>query len=237
MRFSQQDVALVARFQTPTSNDIFLPKLRSLKLRNHIVPDYLDYIAAPVLTTLDIGFDQDNLRWAIHPHLHAFLERSNCHDTLHTLRITDTEFSPEELIAVILELPRLKHLILENVVVQWHRFFDGLENKYKAWRSHSGSGVGSAYPPVPPLNVLELHQISQKDAVLDSVFHFLYAREREPCQLIVSYESLPKIPDEARIQSTWEWIMEYNESPGNATRRDLGIHVSIVPLHLPMFRN
>ncbi|KAJ3517892.1 hypothetical protein NMY22_g13863 [Coprinellus aureogranulatus] len=169
------------------SSGISLRKLRILAFRNLVDLEALTYLVTPALGEMDIDLERSSDHIMddkeIYGHFRRFLDRSKCRKTLHTLHLRRAAFSPDGLAAIVLEFTSLNCLTLDRAELRWFQFWQILADKL--WASRAP-------------------RRDRDSGAMESTFSFLHQRGPEACQFVISYESLPKIPDEARIEFNWQ---------------------------------
>jgi hypothetical protein len=103
---------------------LLLPKVHTLRLKSHPAEstEFFDFLRTPSLRELDIGFDTRTFLGLgdLAPTLENFVKNSGCEKTLRTLRLETATTNGEELAAVLLALPFLTHVTLEDFNFKAH---------------------------------------------------------------------------------------------------------------------
>ncbi|KAF6747880.1 hypothetical protein DFP72DRAFT_890884 [Ephemerocybe angulata] len=180
-------------FQQLADTGICLPKLRRLQLREQAVAlELLRYLVTPVLEDLDIGYSKHKMPPQLHhqglldsPFAETVLpfikERSGCQSTLRSLRILNRKIPSEELVSVLIELPSITHLTLDQVTIDHDSLWESL-------REHAQAAKESKLAvPLRHLAVLNLLGLKRLPFFFNRIFEFLIeVRGRKGCQLVIS---------------------------------------------------
>ncbi|KAJ2923946.1 hypothetical protein H1R20_g13156, partial [Candolleomyces eurysporus] len=99
---------------------VVLPKVRSMRLRafNPSSSDFLQMLTTPRLVKLNIGFEGYHTQFTkdgFAQNILSFLDRSNCKNTLRSLKIRHVDIQVNQLIDLLANLPLLTHLTLAHV--------------------------------------------------------------------------------------------------------------------------
>lgn len=212
--------------------DLQLPKLRYLRLENtHPALYNLDAITAPVLETLEMKLDSyfqafnkySEYNRPLTKPLLSFLERSQCHGTLRSLRVEGRMFNINELAPFLVELHALEELTLDAG--------ESLDNSTEFWgalKEHVQDGQLQGRKCLPRLKVIDLTELQGEDSeeVLDDVFGFLYSRGPQECRVAIDSYRL-------RMRYNFEYYTEYfqeswREVAGEVSMKEFGIYLTIL---------
>ncbi|KAF5310319.1 hypothetical protein D9611_012074 [Ephemerocybe angulata] len=170
------------KFKSPLLSEgshplILLPRLRTLRIRHTPDIDLLRDLQAPALLHLDLVLCDGELESA--DTLIKFLDVSNARPALQSLRIYDLRIPSDELRLCLSNLPSLKRLTLEKVI---------LENDGPLFTDAYGEdNVTGVSPDLPALEQLELFGLPYDFSFRGSVDDLGY-RVKGRCTLTVSYE-------------------------------------------------